>query len=193
MDHTAERKLAAAHEFYAAIVERLTGEKGVHAETAIAGAARMAGTFLLRSFNFPVENLQPGDVVLSDAANEEGPLLVNLLGGTLQQLNVTLDEVRLASAQGQGDKPQLGVIETQALLESALSEIKDRHQLTFREAALAGAIAAALMVQKFKDVVDPHVGFYVAAYGFVEGAKTVPRRLGPPAAGEGKRPWYKFW
>lgn len=188
-----ENQFAAAREFHTVILEKLTNEKGVHAETAIAGAARMAGTFLLRSFKLPMENLEPGAPVFSDAANEKGPLLVNLLGGTLQQMNVRVDPERLAAFQNRGDEPQLGVLETQALLETDLSRVREKYQLTYEEAAYAAAFATALMVRDCSQVVEPHVGFNVAAYSLVEGAKTVPQRLRPPAAENGKKPWYKLW
>jgi len=69
------------------------------------------------------------------------------------------------------------VLATQALVETDLDEIRKKHRLTLDQAARAGAIAAAIMVQKCAGVVDPQVGFQVATYGFVEGAKTVPQRL----------------
>jgi|SRR5215510_3271759 len=193
MSSIPEKQFAAAREFYAVIVDKLTNEKGVHANTAIAAAARMSGTFLLRSFNLQLENLEPGAAILSDAANERGPFLVDLMSGVLQQMNVAIDPARAAAAQGQGDSPQLSVIETQALVETDLSRIKDKYQLNYEQAAHAAAIATALLVQKCSDVVDPHIGFSLATYSFVEGAKTVPRRIESSASGNVKKSWYKFW
>lgn len=193
MTSTVEKEFAVAHEFYETIVGKLTNEKGVHAETAIASAGRMAGTFLLRSFNLPIEKLDPGVAVLSDAANEKGPFLVSLLAGVLHQMKVVIDPQRLESVLDQGDQPQLSVLDTQALLESDLSRIRRHHHLGYEEAARAAAIATAIMVQKTSQVLDPHIGFKIAAYSFVEGAKTVPHRQGPSVAKERKKPWYKPW
>src|SRR5262245_8560926 len=188
-----EKQFAAAREFYLSIVDKLTNENGVHANTAIAAAARMAGTFLLRSFNLPLQNLEPGSPVLSDAANEKGPFLVHLMSGVLEQMKVVIDPARSAGAQGQGDPPLLTVIETQALVETDLSRIKDTFQLNYEQAAHAAAITAALLVQKCSNVVDPHIGFSLAAYGFVEGAKTVPQRIESSASSHAKKNWFKFW
>jgi hypothetical protein len=92
MSSTAEKQFAAAREFNTVIVDKLTNEKGVHANTAIAAAARMAGTFLFRSFNLPLQNLEPGAAILSDAANEKGPFLYDLMSGVLQQMNVLMTD-----------------------------------------------------------------------------------------------------
>ena len=53
----------AAQEFSRVTFETLKIEGRVHAETAIAGAARMAGTFLFRSFNFPSDGIKAGQAV----------------------------------------------------------------------------------------------------------------------------------
>ena len=50
-------------------------------------------------------------------------------------------------------------------------------------AAWAAAITSAILVQKCAQIVDPHVGYRVAAYCFVEGAKTVPQKLSPENEG----------
>ena len=74
-----------------------------------------------------------------------------------------------------------------------MSRIKQQYQLTYEEAAHAAAIATAMMVRKCSEVVEPHVGFSIAAYGFVEGTKTVPQRIEPPVTEKDKKKWYKVW
>jgi hypothetical protein len=193
MSSAAEKQFAAAREFCTVIVDKLTNDQGVHANTAIASAARMAGTFLLRSFNLPLNKLEPGAPVLSDAANEKGPFLVDLMSGVLQQMNVAIDPGRVAAAQGQGDAPQLSLIDTQALLETDLTRIKENYQLNYEQAGHAGAIATALLIRKCAEVLDPHIAFSLAAYSFVEGTKTVPQRIELDASGTDEKRWYKFW
>jgi hypothetical protein len=170
--------LAASKEFFSLILAKLKDESGVHAETAIASASRMAGTFLLRTFGLPLETLEPGTALFSEQANEKGSALVALLSSVLEQLKVPTGSD--PTATGQGAVPQLSVIETQARMEPALTEIMTRHQLTYDEAAQAAAIAAGLFIQQCWSVLEPQVGFNVAAYGFVEGSKTVPAKLQPP-------------
>ena len=83
-----ESQFLAANEYYGLILGRLADERGVHAETAISAAARMAGTFMLRSFGLPLEGMEPGSAVLSEAANDRGPLLLNRGLETLDLLAV---------------------------------------------------------------------------------------------------------
>lgn len=189
-----QQEHAAAREFYGLIIQKLTNEKGVHAETAIAAAGRMAGTLLLRSLQLPLETLEPGTPVFSDAANEKGPALVGTLGEALSQMNVPFDPQKLeASAANQGNAPLLSVVATQELVEKEMHQIRQKYQLSNEAAAHAAAITTAFMVQKCAQLVDPHIGFKIAAYSFVEGAKTVPQRLAISTNEESKKPWYKIW
>ena len=55
-----QQQIEAAEEFARTTIETLKTERGIHAETAIAGTARMAGTFLFRSFNFSLKDAKPG-------------------------------------------------------------------------------------------------------------------------------------
>jgi hypothetical protein len=176
----------------AAILEALTDERGVHAETAVSAAARMAGTFLLRSFDLPIEKLEPGAPVLSDLVNDEGPALVEILVLALRQMKIPIDRER-ASAANQGGVALLTVLEMQERLEAGLTAVVKPHGLDYRGAARAAAFAAAFLAQDTKNVLDPSKAFGIAAYGFVEGAKTVPQRLPAGVALVGKKPWYKLW
>jgi hypothetical protein len=115
------------------------------------------------------------------------------MSGVLQQMNVAIDPGRVAAAQGQGDAPQLSLIDTQVLLEIDLTRIKENYQLNYEQAGHAGAIATALLIRKCSEVLDPHIGFSLAAYRFVEGTKTVPQRIELAASGNDKKRWYKFW
>lgn len=167
-------QIDAAQEFYAAVVEGLRTPQGVHAVTAIAAMARLAGTFLLRSFGLPIDQMQPGTPVLSDLANDQGPRLINILGSVLANMGIVIDPSRIDFSVPPDDKPQLTLLETQAKLEPALAHSMQQHQLTYAAAADAAAAATALVIAECANIVDPHAAFNVAAYGFVEGAKTVP-------------------
>ncbi|MGC9397186.1 MAG: hypothetical protein ACP5J4_20265 [Anaerolineae bacterium] len=169
-----ERQIKAASVFAAITTEALKTERGVHAETAIAGTARMAGIFLFRSFNFPLKNAKAGRVVLSEQANEEGPRLIQILGGVLEQMGVKLDEEKLGKTPDVENKPLLNFLETQKRLEPKYSAIQAGLGLSLQEAADAAAIATALLIKQTAQILDPHVAFGIAVYGFVEGTKTVP-------------------
>ncbi len=167
-------QLEAANAFAAAVIHALQTERGVHAETAIAGTARMAGTFLFRSFGFQLDGLAPGAVVLSEQANEAGPRLIQIFGGALDSLGVKNDPDRLSRGEVEAAKPLLSFIETQGQLEPPFTAIKDRLGLSYSEAADAAALATAILIRQCAGVLDSNAAFGVAIYGFVEGSKTAP-------------------
>ncbi len=173
-----EAQFLAANEYYGLILGRLADERGVHAETAISAAARMAGTFMLRSFGLPLEGMEPGSAVLSEAANDRGPLLLNTLGAGLNALDVVLDPDRIRSDFPDDNRPHLSVTEVQERLEASMREVAVKHHLGDEQAAHAAALATARLIKATSQVLDPHVAFALAAYGFVEGSKTVPVSLG---------------
>lgn len=167
-------QVTAANEMAAAAVEALRTEQGVHAETAVAAAARMAGTFLFRSFGFKFPDVKPGQPVLSEAANEKGPQLLQALVGVLGGLGVELDRERLKAEPGPDHKPLLPFLETQKRVEPPCEAIRNRLGLSLQDAAMAAAAATAVVIRRTVKVLDPSVAFHIAAYGFVEGTKTAP-------------------
>lgn len=175
-----EQQIEAAREFVNATIDALKTDQGVHAETAVAGAARMAGTFMFRSFGFAIQGIQPGQVVLSDIANEQGPVLIEILGTMLSQAGVPLEAEDFGSAIDAENEPHLGFLETQRQLEPRYADIKEHYGLSFQEAADACAVAAAMLIQMSSTVLDPNVAFNIAVTGFVEGTKTAPDPVSNP-------------
>lgn len=182
---------AAARKIVEAIVQGLHTEKGTHAETAIAAAARMAGTFLFRSFGLAAPGVPPGSPVLSDAAIEHGPLLVQTFGVGLVAEGIDPSKIEPDLHIHEQNQPLLTVTQTQEKLEAELAGIARGYRLDDTQAAHACALAAAMLVRQTAAVLEPRTGFAVAAYGFIEGSKTMP--IARPAAAGGKRPWYRFW
>jgi hypothetical protein len=173
-----------------AIVRLLRTGKGVHAETAIAGAARMAGTLLFRSLGIAAAGTPPGTPVLSDAANEQGPLLVQTFGVGLVAEGIDPSKITPDLHIPEQNRPLLTLGETQAKLEPEIAAIAARHRLDDVLAAHACALAAATLVKRTTGVLEPRTGFAVATYALVEGSKTMPIPRPPAPA---KRPWYRFW
>jgi hypothetical protein len=189
-----QAQLKAADAIAQAISKGLSELKVVHAETAVTSAGRIAGTFLFRDFKFPAENVAPGTVVLSDKANEVAPLLFNTLAATLQALGVSTDPQKRSNFPGHSHPrhaARLSLTETQSRLEPQIRKLATSFALNPREAAQSCAIAAGRLIQTYASALDPNVGFAMAAYGFIEGLKTMP----PPLAIEEKSPkrWYAFW
>ena len=164
--------------FYEVAITRLETERGVHAETAVAALARMAGTFLFRSFAFPVANLAPGSPVFSDIANTKGPLLVDTLTGYLDRNGVQRWKDRGASVPVE---PHLSLLQTQALLEPEMDAIRRKHGLSYEQAAHLAMVATGGMIAQCANVLDPEAAFNIAVKGLVESSKSVPQPLGPPS------------
>ena len=173
MSALSSKQVEAAQEFVRITLDTLETERGVHAETAVAGIARMAGTFLFRSFDFPLKDLKPGQPVLSEQANEMGPELVTLLSGVLEDSGITPDMGKLNVPHPENE-PMLTFLETQAQLEPMFEKTRERLGLSFEEAAHAAAAGTALLIQQCAEVLDPDVAVEIAIFGFVEGSKTVP-------------------
>jgi hypothetical protein len=167
-------QIDAAQAFGNAVIAALRTERGVHAETAVAAAARMAGTFLFRSFGFDASTLRPGQAVLSEAANAAGPGLIRVLSGALAEIGIELDEQKLGAGQLDANKPSLDFLATQTRLEPPFAAIRAQHGLSLTEAADAAAIATAFLIHQSARVLDPNAAFGVAVYGFIEGTKTAP-------------------
>jgi len=188
-----EEQNRAAGDFVDLIAGRLGSGRAIHPETAIATSARISGSLLLRSFGFDLESPEPGTVLLSSEANERGPALVNLLGEFLAKNQITLDSVKLGGAQEQrGAEPNLTTQESLALLQADALKISTRHSLSLQQAAEAAALATGFIIKECVSSIGGETGFNVAAFGFVEGSKTVPPRLDKFNQPSASKPWYKF-
>lgn len=175
------------------IAARLGKGRAVHSETAIAAAARMSGMMLFRTFGFDTTKMPAGAAVLSEEANERGPQLLNIVASMLQKYELQPDQDKLAKVNERGEPPKLTVLETQDLLEDDLNEIRKKFALSLEDGAHAGALAVAFIIKECTPTIGLEVGFNAAAFGFIEGCKTVPRSGGIQPTDAAKRPWYKPW
>lgn len=156
------------------IIEALATERGAHAETCVTAAARMGGAILFRTFGLPTQNMPVGSPVLSDMANERGPVLVEVMKLGLSGLGIEIDENQAPTGPTAEHSPLVNHIETLEKLDARIGEITSSNGLYGEEAARACALAAALLISLTKSVLDPQISFGLAVYGFVEGTKTVP-------------------
>ena len=164
----------AAREFVDIVVDQLADERGIHAETAVVAVARMAGTFLFRSFGFQLPDSKPGQTVLSEQANEKGPRLVNIAATVLSDAGVKLDSNAVTDDLMKGHEPLLDFLNTQQRLEPKFNQVREKIGLSLTEAADAGALATAMLIQQTSQVLDSNVAFQLAVYSFIEGSKTIP-------------------
>lgn len=159
------------------LVELLTTEEGVHAETIVAAAGRLAGSLLFRTFNLPFEGYKPGATVLTDIANTKGPELLDTFGEATEQLEISLSAQSLAEPIPEEHQPLSTVIDQLESLTIPVAEIGVRYGMSLEETAHSCAIAAALLVRDVSDVLDSKIAARIVVYGLVEGTKTVPPKL----------------
>lgn len=174
MSELKQQQSDAAQEFVDTTLRALQTERGIHAETAVAALARMAGTFLFRSFGNPIGDFQPGQILVTEKTDQYGPNLVYVLGSVLSHLGVSIGTVKLGEPLNPDNRPLQSFLETQRLLEPALMAVGARHNLSLLAAAEAGAVATALLIQQSAGVLDPNIAFSIAVNGFIEGTKTAP-------------------
>jgi len=189
-----ESQHKAAGELVDLVASRVGSGRAVHPETAIASIARLAGSLLLRSFNLNIQALEPGTIILSHEANEAGPQLISITGAMLQRFGLSIDGEKLGGEKTKrGTEPELSVVQSLSLLQEDAMGIVRANGLEFKQAAQAAALATAFIVKECARDIDLETGFNVAAYGFVEGCKTVPPVVGSKSKSDDKKPWYKLW
>ena len=60
--------------------------------------------------------------------------------------------------------------------------------------ARAAALATAFVVKECLQQLSPETAINVAIFGFIEGSKTIPPKIGAKSKGDNdKKPWYKIW
>ena len=169
-----QAQLQAASEFGTVAMHVFDQGGSFVAQTVIGSVARMAGSFLFRSFGLPLAGVQPGAVVLSEQANQQGPRLIQVLGAVLQSTGVKLDKSKLSAPPDTAGSLKVSFLETQSALEMQFGAIRDKYGLSDAEAADSAAVATAVLIKNCASALDPHVGFGLAVYGFIEGTKTAP-------------------
>lgn len=190
-----EPQLQATNDFVRTILGRLKNDGGVHAETAVAAAAGLAGTYLLRSCGLALDDREAGSAVVCEAVDTDCPTLIGAIGATLASLGLALDPTRLATRTPPEHSPQLTLPQIQLMFGVPYRNTIRSLALSERNAAFASAVAAARIIKDCAPVLDPHVAFAVAAAACNEGARTVPIRVpgDGPVDDRPRRPWYKFW
>jgi len=184
-----EQQHKAAGEIVELIATKLGKNRAVHSGTAISVCARLSGSFMFRSFNFPMKNGTPGNSVLSEEANEKGPVLINILGGMLEHLGIHIDAKKLDEiSMAESD---LNFLDSMILLQDKAALIMNQYKLNYEQMAYSCAMATAFIIKECQQDLQAASGFNTAVYSFIEGTKTYPPELSDP--GSGKKSFFSFW
>jgi hypothetical protein len=184
-----EEQTKAADLIVELIADRIGNKGKVHPATAISACARLAGSFMFRSFNLKLDNVSPGSVVLSEQANEKGVILINVLGGTLSNFGVDPDPGKMNSAsKAQSD---VSFLETLERLQDQAQVIMTESGIDQEQMAYSCAMATAFIIKECQNDLTVESGFNTAAYGFIEGSKTYPPEYG--SSQSKKKSIFKFW
>lgn len=170
------------------VVETLRGERGVHAETAIASSAALVGEFVLRAHIANLSDLPPGTPILSDEVNktlfdrDDGNLtLSDIFYNALFALGLDVSTESWAQEIPEDHKMMFDPLEVAARVRAPLEDMfAQAGVFEMLERSYAAAAATALLVAQTRKVLDPAVGKALALDGIMRGAKTVP--LNPPVA-----------
>ena len=175
-------------------VTRFGTNRTLHPETVIATLARLSGSFLLRSFNFNLDALERGAIILSEEANEKGQELLGILSASLASRGVTLDVEKFGGESSlRGEEPKVSFDESTALLQNDVLRIAQENKLGFEEIAQAAILATAFVIAECAKNIGAETGFNVAAYALIEGSKTVPPPFVSISNVKENKPWYKVW
>ena len=176
------------------------GSREIDTTEAISSTARLAGSFLFRSFEFKIDNAKPGDVMLSEEANTKGPQLVNITHAILHNYGIQIDRNKMSGGnQKRAESDFLNVI---GKVQNPALEIMKKNDLNYEQMAQSAAIATAFIIQQSGNI-SPEEGLGTAIYHYIEGTKTYPPefRDKPNDLTNNKddkensesKPWWKIW
>ncbi len=181
------------------------GSRVIDTTEAISSTARLAGSFLFRSFEFKIDDAKPGTAMLSEEANTKGPQLVNLTYTVLQNMGVQIDNNKMSDVNQQ--QAESNFVDVIGKVQSPALKIMKKNGLNYEQMAQSSAIATAFIIQQSNNI-TPEEGFGTAIYHYIEGTKTFPPEfsnesdkttdLETPAKDnkspkDDLKPWWKFW
>jgi hypothetical protein len=181
------------------------GSREIDTADAISSTARLAGSFLFRSFGFKINNAKPGTVMLSEEANTKGVQLVNITYAVLQNFGIQIDNNKMNN--GIQKQPTNNFIDVIKKMQTPAQEIMKKNDLSYEQMAQSAAIATAFIIQQSTNI-TPEEGLGTAIYSYIEGTKTCPPEFPNEPEKTGKaetittvhtnsknisKPWWKFW
>jgi hypothetical protein len=165
----------AAQEILSLLSTKLHAPDGSpHAPTILFAAAWLTGISLYRFFQEKkISSL--GTVVTLQDVNREWDALVYLLEEyNFQRADVPIGRVVLAAmAAPRSFKPQIGVSDVQAELQTQYNTVIEKHGFDSLEGARVGVILCSLLIQQYSQagMIDAEAATGVAAQGIFEAAR----------------------
>ncbi|MES2763244.1 MAG: hypothetical protein V4677_13610 [Bacteroidota bacterium] len=177
------------------------GSREIDTTEAISSTARLAGSFLFRSFGFKINDAKPGTVMLSEEANIKGPQLVNITHAVLQNFGIQIDNNKMSN--GNQKHSESNFVDVISKVQVPALDIMKKRELSYEQMAQSTAIATAFIIQQSGNI-TPEEGFGIAIYHYIEGSKTNPPEFNLVAKSETKKqeeknsdgqtkPWWKIW
>lgn len=177
------------------------GSREIDTTEAISSTARLAGSFLFRSFGFKTNDAKPGTVMLSEEANIKGPQLVDITYAVLLNFGIQIDNNKMSN--GNQNQPLSSFIDVIGKIQNPALEIMKKNDLSYEQMAQSAAIATAFIIQQSNNI-TPEDGFGTAIYHYIEGSKTnppdfdlnaksEPKKLEEEKRDNQKKPWWKIW
>jgi hypothetical protein len=178
------------------------GSREIDTTEAISSTARLAGSFLFRSFDFKIEDAKPGTAMLSEDANVKGPQLVNITFAVLQNYGIEIDNSKMPN--GNPKQAESNFVEVIDKIQNPAFKIMKDNELSYEQMAQSAAIATGFIIQQSSNI-TPEEGFGTAIYHFIEGSKTFPPEFAhvsktttttstndEPKTQVKAKPWWKF-
>ena len=177
------------------------GSREIDTTEAISSTARLAGSFLFRSFGFKINEAKPGTVMLSEEANIKGPQLVNITHAVLQNFGIQIDNNKMSN--GNQKHAESNFVDVISKVQVPALDIMKKRELNYEQMAQSSAIATAFIIQQSGNITAEE-GFGIAIYHYIEGSKTKPPEFNLVAKNEEKKleeknsdgqtkPWWKIW
>jgi len=184
------------------------GQDDINSTEPISILAMLAGSFLFRSFEFKLDNLNPGSVINihSELEQSKEKELIVITQSSLELIDVETD-LNTLILNNQYIEQKTNFIDIISKVQEPALQIMKKYNLTYDQMAQSAAIATSYYIQqREKNTIEE--GFKSAIYYYFVGSRTCPpdfaenilnKKLDNPIKQEANlskqnlRPWWKFW
>lgn len=127
------------------------GSREIDTTEAISSTARLAGSFLFRSFGFKINDAKPGTAILSEEANIKGPQLVNITYAVLQNFGIQIDNNKMSN--GNQKYAESNFVDVIGKMQVPALEIMKKNGLNYEQMSQCAAIATAFIIQQSNNII----------------------------------------